>query len=248
MAVSRRGKRRGEEAAEPDRERRADAPAPADLRRRRGRPARLSRELVVDAVLAMLERDPQEALTIAHVAREVGAVPAALYRHFESLDDVLDSVLARVLEAHGARLDEHAPWASQLADWMHRLRGHLLRYPAVMTLIGRSGRTSPAWLEASSDLVAILERAGLRSRDLATTYLWILEMTVGLIMQEALMPLPEQLENARASHAELSETARARYAPILGEMRRLDGDVLFAFVVEQVTTIVGLRRQDPQPG
>ena len=59
------------------------------------------------------------------------------------------------------------------------------------------------------------------------------------------MPLPEQLANARASHDELSESARGRFAPILGELNRLDGHSLFAFVVEQVTTIVALRRPEP---
>jgi hypothetical protein len=44
---------------------------------------------------------------------------------------------------------------------MTSLRNHLLRYPAVLPLIGRRGRTSPAWLDAASVLIEILERAGL---------------------------------------------------------------------------------------
>jgi AcrR family transcriptional regulator len=214
--------------------------------RPRGRPARLSRELVIDAVLAMLEREPDEVLSIARIAREVDAAPAALYRHFESLDEMLDSVLTRVLETNESSLDESASWESQLARWMLGLRGHLLQYPAVIALIGRRGRTSPAWLEASSTLVEILEGAGLNGHDLAAAYLWILEMTVGLVMQEAFMPLPEQLVNARASHDELSERARARFASILSEMKHLDGDALFSFAVDQATTAVALRREASQ--
>lgn len=175
-------------------------------------------------------------------AREVGAAPAALYRHFESLDDLLDSVLARVLETNESSFDANAAWQTQLADWMHGLRRHLRQYPAVISLIGRTGRTSPAWLEASSALVAILEGAGLAARDRAATHLWTLEMTVGLVIQEALMPVPEQLANARASHAELSERARARFAPILAPMKQLDGDALFAFAVAQATATVALQR------
>ena len=91
----------------PDRD--SEAPEP----RRRGRPPRLSRELVVDAVLGMLEREPDEPVTLARIAREVDAVPAALYRHFEGLDDLLDSVLTRVLEDIELGLDERAPWEDQ---------------------------------------------------------------------------------------------------------------------------------------
>jgi AcrR family transcriptional regulator len=213
----------------------------AARRRRRGRPARLSRSLIVDAVLALLERTPDEALTIARIAREVEAVPAALYRHFESLDDLLDCVLARVLETSHSGVDADASWEKQLAAWMRGLRGHLIRYPAILGLIGRSGRTSPAWLEASSALVGILERAGLAGRDLATSYLWILETTVGLVMQEAVLPLPEQIANARASRDELSETARARFASIVHEVDHIDGDEFFSFVVDQAIAIVELR-------
>jgi len=203
---------------------------------------------VVDAVVALLEREPNEVPTIARIAREVDAVPAALYRHFESLDDILDGVVARILEASQSGLaasqsglEDGAPWTDQLASWMHDLRGHLLRYPAVLALIGRSGRTSPAWLEASSTLVEILERAGLSGRDLATSYLWILETTVGLVMQEAALPLPEQIASARASRHELGDAARARFAPIAHELERIDADDFFSFAVEQATAIVALR-------
>jgi AcrR family transcriptional regulator len=222
-------------------EKRHDEAGEAAPPRRRGRPARLSRPLIVEAVLALLDREPNEALTIARIAREVEAVPAALYRHFESLDELLDSVLARVLETSQSGIDESASWPDQLGTWMRGLRSHLLRYPAVLTLIGRSGRTSPAWLEASSALVGILDRAGLSGRDLATSYLWILETTVGLVMQEAALPLPEQIANARASRNELSETARTRFGSIVHEVESIDGDEFFSFVVEQAIAIVELR-------
>jgi AcrR family transcriptional regulator len=195
---------------------RSDEPAP---RRPRGRPARLSREGIVQAVVAMLERESVEPLTIARIGREIDAVPAALYRHFESLDDLLDGVLAQVLATSEPTLGESESWKEQLASWMHGLRAHLLRYPAVIGLIGRSGRTSAAWLEASSTLAEIL----------------------GLAIQEAALPLPQQFANARASRDELSESARARFAPIVHEMERFDGDSFFSFVVEQVVMVVQQR-------
>jgi len=193
-------------------------------------------------VLALVEREPGEPITIGRVAAEVEAVPAALYRHFDNLDDVLDAVLTRVLETNRSNRDESAPWEQQLAEWMQGLRAHLLQYPAVLTFIDRSDRTSPAWLEASSELAEILTLAGLSGANLASTYLWILEMTNGMAMVEAMMPLREQLANARASHGELSERARARFEPILSGMKKLDGDALFSFVVAQVVSAVASLR------
>jgi AcrR family transcriptional regulator len=211
--------------------------------RKRGRPARLSRDQVVDTVLVLLENEPRVLPTIARIAEEVGAVPAALYRHFEGQDDLFDSVLARVLASSGTRVDATGTWEAQLAAWMHGLRRHLLKYPAVIALIGRPGRTSPAWLDASSALVEILARAGLEGRELALAYLWILETTVGLVWQEASMPLSEQIANSSASLRELSDRSRARFAPIEAEMRRIDGEDFFAFAIEWTTASIGLRRE-----
>lgn len=213
----------------------------APARRRRGRPARLSREQIVDAVLAILEREPEQVPTLARIAREIDAVPAALYRHFENLDDLLDAVITRILEAGPCELEADVPWSDQLASWMHGLRSHLLEHPAVLSMIGRSGRTSPAWLETSSVLVEILGRAGLTGRDLALAYLWVLETTVGLVMQEAALPLADQVAQASAARRDLGRTARDRFAILGDEMERLDGEAFFAFVVEQTTQAVALR-------
>jgi AcrR family transcriptional regulator len=208
-----------------------------------GRPARLSRDSILAAALALLEREPHAPLTIVRLAAEVDAVPAALYRHFASLDDILDGVLGRVLGAVDLAIRRRAPWPDQIRDWMRSLRVHLLRYPAVLPLIGRRGRTSPAWLEACASQIEILERAGLRGAKLARAHLWVLETTVGVVMQEASLPLPEQIAAARASLPRMSRPGRARLAPLMAHLSKLDGDAFFAFVGDRVVAgLVALAR------
>ena len=216
--------------------------------RRRGRPPRLSRERVVESVLGLIDREPGETVTIARVAAAVGASPAALYRHFENLDDLLDSVVASVLAEVDAGLDVEAPWERQLEEWMFALRAQLLRVPAVLTLIGRTGRTSPAWLNASSSLLGILERAGLAGEPLAITYLWILEMTTGLILQEAALPVSDQLANARASKDDLHAEAATRFNAVSPALESIDGDRFFSFAVGQAVSAVSLQRNDSARG
>jgi AcrR family transcriptional regulator len=202
-------------------------------KRGRGRPARLSRDGILAAALALLEREPEEALTVARIAAEVDAVPAALYRHFASLDELLDGVLGQVLGGVELEIRRRAPWPEQIRDWMTSLRAHLLRYPAVLPLLGRRGRTSPAWLDAVSVQIGILERAGLSGADLARSYLWVLETTCGIVMQEVSLPLRAQIEAARASLAEMSGEGRARMAKLGPHLVRLDGDAFFAFVADR---------------
>jgi AcrR family transcriptional regulator len=200
---------------------------------KRGRPPRLSRESILEAGLALLEREPGEPLGVARIAAEAGAVPAALYRHFASFDELIDGVLGRVLGSVELDIDAHAPWQQQVRDWMTSLREHLLRYPAVLPLLGRRGRTSPAWLDAVSVQIGILERAGLSGAALARAYLWVLETTCGIVMQEASLSLTEQIEAARASLAEMSAEGRARMAKLGPHLAALDGDAFFAFVVDR---------------
>jgi hypothetical protein len=44
----------------------------------------------------------------------------------------------------------------------------------------------------------VLERAGLSGAALARAHLWVTEVTMGPVMQEAAVTLPEQIESARA--------------------------------------------------
>jgi AcrR family transcriptional regulator len=202
-------------------------------RRAPGRPARLSREAFLAAALRLLEHRPGEPLTVACIAAEAGAAPAALYRHFAGLDELLDGVLGRVLGGVELQIRPGARWPEEVRDWMISLRAHLLRYPAALPLLGRHGRTSPAWLDAVSTLVGVLERGGLSGAELAYTQLWILETTVGLVMQEASFSFPEQIDNARAAIGEMSAAGRARLAPLFSHLAQLDGDAFFAFVCDR---------------
>ena len=226
--------------AAPIRSQRLDAPRTA-ARRRLGRPARLSRESILDAGVARLERAPREPLTVARIAEEVDAVPAALYRHFASVDDLLDGILGRVLGGVEIEIRRRARWPAQIRDWMTSLRSHLLRYPAVLTLIGRRGRTSPAWLDVAAAQIRILKGAGLRGAQLARAHLWVTETTIGMVMLEASLSLPDQIRGARASLSGMSEAGRALLAPLVPHLAALDADALFAFAVDRtVAALVDL--------
>ena len=218
-----------------------EADGRASTPRRPGRPARLSRESILAAALALLDREPREPLTVARIAEAVDAVPAALYRHFASVDDLLDGVLGRVLGGVELEIRGRARWPVQIRDWMMSLRRHLLRYPAALALLGRRGRTSPAWLDVVAAQIAILRRAGLRGAALARTHLWVTETAIGIVMQEASLPLPDQIRGARAALGEMSEPGRALLLPLIPHLAALDADAQFAFVVDRtVAALVDL--------
>lgn len=215
-------------------------------KRGRGRPARLSRESIIDAGLALLDRDPEEPLTLSRVAEEVGAVPAALYRHVGSLDELLDGVLALVLGGASFEIRRRASWRSQVRDWMRSMRAHLLRYPGVVRLLGRRGRTSPAWFDASSALIEILHGAGLRGSALARAYLWIAETTMGVVVNEAIIPFSEQIEGARNALAEMSPEARRRHELLMVHLSAIDADGFFELVADRTIAAIAEWAEPPR--
>ena len=198
-----------------------------------GRPPRLSRQAILKAALTLLQHAPREPITAARIASQVDAVPAALYRHFANLDELLDGVLAMVLDQVEIKIRRRAAWPTQIRDWMTSVRSHLLGYPAVLRLLGRRGRTSPAWLDAVAAPIAILSAAGLRDVELARAHLWLTETTIALVIQEATLSFHDQLRGARASLKEMSPEGRASLAPLLAHLAKQDPDQMFEFMAER---------------
>ena len=208
------------------------------VKRGRGRPPRLSREAILEAGLALLDRAPDEPLTLSRVAEEVDAVPAALYRHVGNHDELIDGVLARALAGIRFEIRRRAGWRTQVRDWMTGLRAHLLRYPGVVRLIGRRGRTSPAWFDATSVLIEILARAGLRGAALARAYLWVAETTMGVVVNEASVPFAEQIEAARNALAEMSPEARRQHEPLMTHLCAMDAEDSFDLVADRTIAAI----------
>lgn len=58
----------------------------------------IRQEQIVQAALAVVAQHGIRRLSIASVARRVGVVPSALYRHFENKDAIIDTVMGLVRE------------------------------------------------------------------------------------------------------------------------------------------------------
>jgi AcrR family transcriptional regulator len=62
------------------------------------RPARLSREIIVNAALTFLDREGWDALTINALATQLGTKGPSLYNHVNSLEDLRRTVRMRVID------------------------------------------------------------------------------------------------------------------------------------------------------
>lgn len=85
----------------------------------------IRKEQIAQAALGIVTTHGLKALSIARVARRVGLVPSALYRHFKSKDEVLDAVIDLI----GDRLLANVQIVTEeVTDPIERLRRLLHRH------------------------------------------------------------------------------------------------------------------------
>ncbi|HEY1778450.1 MAG TPA: TetR/AcrR family transcriptional regulator C-terminal domain-containing protein [Solirubrobacteraceae bacterium] len=146
---------------EPHTGRRGSAPvqsAPGPARRRRGRPAKLSRASIVAAALALLDRDGPDALTMRRLGSELGVEAMSLYRHIADRAALLEALaehLASEIERHGEE-----DWGDALRTFAGELRALARRHPAAFALVGTRVLGTPRQLAPIEEVLAGLRRGG----------------------------------------------------------------------------------------
>jgi AcrR family transcriptional regulator len=138
------------------------------------RPARLSRDSIVNAALTFLDREGWDALTINALANQLGTKGPSLYNHVHSLDDLRRTVRMRVvgdiiemLNTVGqgrTRDDAVMVMASAYRSYAHHHPG---RYSAFtrMPLGGDNPEFTEATRAAAAPVISVLASYGLDGED-----------------------------------------------------------------------------------
>ena len=134
---------------------------------RRGRPARLSRDQILQAALKLLEEGPAE-VTLNGVARALDVAPMSLYTHVNNRDDLLEGVSELALGKLQLALDADS-WEDNVRLWVAQLKAHFARYPQIVKLLGASKQVPVEWMRLEARLATVLNKAGLTGSDLSTT-------------------------------------------------------------------------------
>ena len=134
------------------------------------RPARLSRDSIVNAALTFLDREGWDALTINALATQLGTKGPSLYNHVDSLEDLRRTVRMRVVGdiigmlntvAQGrTRDDAVTAMASAYRSYAHHHPG---RYSAFtrMPLGGDDPEFTAATRAAAAPVISVLASYGL---------------------------------------------------------------------------------------
>ncbi len=152
--------------------------------RRRAAGAKLTRARIVDAGLALLAERGPDAVSMRALADALGTAPMSLYRHVRSKDDLLQTIVASVLERHDFAVPRRGLWTKRAEAWMRALRRQLTRSPAVVSILLRHGHYAPALLRATNALLRILRDAGFEGAHAVRASREIMWSTLGFVSSE----------------------------------------------------------------
>jgi AcrR family transcriptional regulator len=224
------------------------SPPDGDDRHRRA----LTRERVVAEALAIIGTDGVDALSMRALAARVGVVPAALYRHVRSKDQLCDLVADSVLAEVDCRPGRSPGWAGQVKALAGRLRTALESHPGIAGLLKTRDPLGPHSLALAEAFLAPLRQAGLPDRQTALAFSLIYDYTLGFALSDRTTVNEQRVQDTatrRQLHAFFRSLPAGRFPALaaLGEHVWADNrDERFTASLD--TLLSGLQAAPRRPG
>jgi AcrR family transcriptional regulator len=129
--------------------------------RTQGERAGLSRELVLDAAVALVDRDGLDGLSMRKLGAALGVEAMTLYHYLPNKASLLDGLVEWVVE-HSATVPaaDGARWDQMLRRFAETFRDTLLAHPGVLSLFFTHPAVTPKTLEAVERALRVLTDAG----------------------------------------------------------------------------------------
>ena len=206
--------------------------APAVKKRAARRPrGSLTREQVVDAALALADRDGLEALTMPNLAARLACGVMTIYGYVDSKEDLLDAIAQRGLQ--DLRLPQPVPDDIQgvLVAWGRGLRTTLIEHPSLPMIFLAQAVVGPGIFRGVEALLARLGPAGMTPPAGVHAIYAVLTYTTGFVAWE----IPRTRRQPQAAYAAGWRRAFAAFQPgdfplagsVIEQLGRVAGDEQF---------------------
>ena len=201
---------------------------------------RLTRELIVTTALGQIDRDGASILSMRSLAQELGVEAMSLYRYVHGREDLLEGVVALLMDDLTTSLDDELTehWQGFLQTLAHRVRQIAIDHPRAFPLIATRHPAAP-WLRPPLRSVEVVElflrtliEQGFSDRQAVDTYRSFSSFLLGQLLLESavrgaeISPLEETLDEGGADIPEgdgrenVDDDAQiVRLRPLLSEDR-----------------------------
>ena len=208
----------------------------------------LSPDRIVDAALAMADRDGLEGVSMRRLGVELGVDPMAVYHHVRDKQALLALMVDRVVT--GIEPARDAPWQEALRTTLLRARARMLQHPWAASVLSAGIEPTPAIMRHIDAVLGILRDGGL-DIGLAHHALHVLGSRIlGFgqdLFDDAAQDRPAEaarLAQARAWQPTLPNIAElALAADHEGGLGGCDDDAEFAFAIDLIIDGLAARRR-----
>jgi AcrR family transcriptional regulator len=176
----------------------------------------LTRQRVLDAAIALADRDGVRSLSMRKLAQELGVEAMSLYHHVANKDAILDGIVDLVfgeIELPSGQAD----WKVAMRRRAISAREALLRHPWATGLMESRTTPGPATLRHHDAVLGILRSAGFPIELTAHAYSVLDSYIYGFALQEASLPFHTPEETAALARSIMSEFPADEY-PHLAEL------------------------------
>ncbi len=221
------------------------------------RTQRVTRDLLLDTAMRIVDTEGLDALTMRKLGRQVGADPAMVYRSFTDKSELVEALADRLFgQVRGRESSAGLPPAEQsrpaeleqLRLVAHGIRRALLAHPALVMAAIRRPPRQEATLHGLDAGLGLLLAAGLDPEAAAKGYQAVLFYTLGFAALEApFAAAPDGGVHDQAdTHAVLADLPADDYPNIAATLPHLYGPDLTAQFDHGVRLLLaGLRAQLP---
>lgn len=152
---------------------------------RRGRPARLTAEQIVEAALVLADGEGLAAVSMRRLARELDVSPMALYGYFEAKGDLVRAMLdvvSRDLDPPSS--DDDAGWQDLLLGMGRRMRATILRHPGLAQLFLTTPALGGRVMQVVEAMIGRLRAVGLPPDVAVRAVYAVTTYAIGFVAQE----------------------------------------------------------------
>jgi AcrR family transcriptional regulator len=175
--------------------------------RRRAPRNTLNADRILDAAIALLDRDGAEAFTMRALAQQLGVGTMAVYSHFRGKEEISDAVAQRLLDTIELPPTAAGDPVGELREVCRQVYRLFTEHPSALQLLTIRPLRGDDAIGVMDRMLALLHRTGLSRADAARAHVALMQYTVG-----------SALWNTRRSRAlceeGVGERVRARIAAL----------------------------------
>jgi TetR/AcrR family tetracycline transcriptional repressor len=157
------------------------------------RPQRVTREMVLDAAMQLVQEEGVQALTMRRLGDRLSTDPAMIYRLFRNKSDLLEALADSVFTRPGdtttpggdaSAVGAPTDWQRALHQMAHGIRAALLSHPNLIGVAVRRPPRGEATYRGIDTALGVLLTAGLTPKDAAQAYQAVLFYALGFAVLE----------------------------------------------------------------